>query len=251
MSKNSKTAIAEIKKLMKQFGFLAEETPLMSFKLEDNTILQAEKLEAGQSINKINDAFESVVLEDGSYRLVENFSIEVKDGKIESVKEIFVDAKLIDGTVVKVEGDSVVEGAKVVVVTEQGELPAPDGVHELEDGSKIETKDGAIVMVSPVEVEEVEDVASGPDANEMPPVGGEKVDVEMIDLLKEFIKKMSEKMNAMEAKLSSVQSEFNSFKKEPAGKKISDGKKEFNKQEISNDIDARIATIMSMRKLNK
>ena len=251
MSKNSKTAIAEIKKLMKQFGFLAEETPLMSFKLEDNTILQAEKLEAGQSINKINDAFESVVLEDGSYRLVENFSIEVKDGKIESVKEIFVDAKLIDGTVVKVEGDSVVEGAKVVVVTEQGELPAPDGVHELEDGSKIETKDGAIVMVSPAEVEEIEDLASGPDANEMPPVGGEKVDVEMMDLLKEFIKKMSEKMNAMEAKLSSVQSEFNSFKKEPAGKKISDGKKEFNKQEISNDVDARIDAIMSMRKLNK
>lgn len=251
MSKNSKTAIAEIKKLMKQFGFLAEETPLMSFKLEDNTILQAEKLEAGQSINKINDAFESVVLEDGSYRLVENFSIEVKDGKIESVKEIFVDAKLIDGTVVKVEGDSVVEGAKVVVVTEQGELPAPDGVHELEDGSKIETKDGAIVVVSPAEVEEVEDLASGPYENEMPPVGGEKVDVEMMDLLKEFIKKMSEKMNAMEAKLSSVQSEFNSFKKEPAGKKVSDGKKEFNKQEVSNDVDARIATIMSMRKLNK
>jgi hypothetical protein len=251
MSKNSKTAIAEIKKLMKQFGFLAEETPLMSFKLEDNTILQAEKLEAGQSINKINDAFESVVLEDGSYRLVENFSIEVKDGKIESVKEIFVDAKLIDGTVVKVEGDSVVEGAKVVVVTEQGELPAPDGVHELEDGSKIETKDGAIVVVSPAEVEEVEDLASGPYENEMPPVGGEKVDVEMMDLLKEFIKKMSEKMNAMEAKLSSVQSEFNSFKKEPAGKKVSDGKKEFNKQEISNDVDARIDAIMSMRKLNK
>jgi hypothetical protein len=251
MSKNSKTAIAEIKKLMKQFGFLAEETPLMSFKLEDNTILQAEKLEAGQSINKINDAFESVVLEDGSYRLVENFSIEVKDGKIESVKEIFVDAKLIDGTVVKVEGDSVVEGAKVVVVTEQGELPAPDGVHELEDGSKIETKDGAIVVVSPAEVEEVEDLASGPDANEIPPVGGEKVDVEMMDLLKEFIKKMSEKMNAMEAKLSSVQSEFNSFKKEPAGKKVSDGKKEFNKQEVSNDVDARIDAIMSLRKLNK
>jgi hypothetical protein len=254
MSKNSKTAIAEIKKLMKQFGFLAEETPVMSFKLEDNTILQAEKLEAGQSINKINDAFESVVLEDGSYRLVENFSIEVKDGKIESVKEIFVDAKLIDGTVVKVEGDSVVEGAKVVVVTEQGELPAPDGVHELEDGSKIETKDGAIVMVSPAEVEELEypkDVASGPNPNEEPPVGGEKVDVEMMDLLKEFIKKMSEKMNAMEAKLSSVQNEFNSFKKEPAGKKVSDGKKEFNKQEISDDMDARIDAIMSMRKLNK
>jgi len=246
MSKNSKTAIAEIKKLMKQFGFLAEETPLMSFKLEDNTILQAEKLEAGQSINKINDAFESVVLEDGSYRLVENFSIEVKDGKIESVKEIFVDAKLVDGTVVKVEGDSVVEGAAVKVVTEQGELPAPDGVHELEDGSKIETKDGLIVMVKAAEEEKPLE-----DANEEAPEGGEKVDVEMMDLLKEFIKRMSDKMAAMEAQLSSVQNDFNSFKKEPAGKKISDGKTEFNKQENSDDMDAKINAIMSMRKITK
>lgn len=246
MSRNSKTAIAEIKKLMKQFGFLAEETTLMSFKLEDNTILQAQKLEAGQSITKINDAFEQVALEDGAYRLVENFNIEVKDGKIESVKEIFVDAKLVDGTVVKVEGDSVVEGAAVKVVTEQGELPAPDGVHELEDGSKIETKDGLIVMVKAAEEE-----APLEDANEEAPEGGEKVDVEMMDLLKEFIKRMSDKMAAMEAQLSSVQNDFNSFKKEPAGKKISDGKTEFNKQENSNDVDAKINAIMSMRKITK
>jgi hypothetical protein len=246
MSRNSKTAIAEIKKLMKQFGFLAEETTLMSFKLEDNTILQAEKLEAGQSITKINDAFEQVALGDGEYRLVENFNIEVKDGKIESVKEIFVDAKLVDGTVVKVEGDSIVEGAAVKVVTEQGEIPAPDGVHELEDGSKVETKDGLIVMVKAAEAE-----APLEDANEEAPAGGEKVDIEMMDLLKEFIKRMSEKMASMEAQLSSVQNDFNSFKKEPAGKKISDGKTEFNKQENSDDMDAKINAIMSMRKITK
>ena len=246
MSRNSKTAIAEIKKLMKQFGFLAEETTLMSFKLEDNTILQAEKLEAGQSITKINDAFEQVALGDGEYRLVENFNIEVKDGKIESVKEIFVDAKLVDGTVVKVEGDSIVEGAAVKVVTEQGEVPAPDGIHELEDGSKVETKDGLIVMVKAAEAE-----APLEDANEEAPAGGEKVDIEMMDLLKEFIKRMSEKMASMEAQLSSVQNDFNSFKKEPAGKKISDGKTEFNKQENSDDMDAKINAIMSMRKITK
>ena len=244
MSRNSKTAIAEIKKLMKQFGFLAEETTLMSFKLEDNTILQAEKLEAGQSIKKINDAFEQVALEDGEYRLVENFNIEVKDGKIESVKEIFVDAKLVDGTVVKVEGDSIVEGVAVKVITEQGEIPAPDGIHELEDGSKVETKDGLIVMVKAAE-------APLEDSNEEAPKDGEKVDIEMMDLLKEFIKRMSEKMASMEAQLSSVQNDFNSFKKEPAGKKISDGKTEFNKQENSDDMDAKINAIMSMRKITK
>jgi len=80
MSTNSKNAINEIKKLMKQFGFLNEEPTLRSFKTEDNTILEAKELKAGEKITKINDAFERVALESGSYRLVENFEIEVKEG---------------------------------------------------------------------------------------------------------------------------------------------------------------------------
>ena len=68
---NSKNAIQEIKKLMVQFGFMTEEKNSLSFKLADNTILQTEKLEAGNSIYKISDTFEKVSLEDGSYRLVE------------------------------------------------------------------------------------------------------------------------------------------------------------------------------------
>ena len=131
---NSKSAIKEIKNLMVQFGFLKnDEVELLSFQLEDDTILNTEKLEIGSKIYKINEAFEQVTLEDGSYKLKENFDIEVVEGEIKSVKEIFIDAKLVDGTVVKVGGDSLVEGAKVVVVTEDAEIPAPDGTHELED----------------------------------------------------------------------------------------------------------------------
>ena len=102
---NPKKAIQEIKSLMKQFGFLSEEVELMSFKLADNTILQAEKLEVGKSIVKINEAFEQVALEDGTYR-VDNFNVDVVEGKIKTIKEIFVDSKLIDGTQIKVEGES-------------------------------------------------------------------------------------------------------------------------------------------------
>ena len=54
---NSKTAIGEIKKLMVQFGFLAEEPTLQSFKLEDDTILEAEKLEIGNPIFKILNSY--------------------------------------------------------------------------------------------------------------------------------------------------------------------------------------------------
>lgn len=242
---NSKSAIKEIKSLMVQFGFLkSDEIELLSFKLEDDTILQTEKLEAGKKIVKINEAFEQVSLEDGSYKLKENFEIEVADGEIKTVKEIFVEAKLVDGTVVKVEGDSLMEGAKVVVVTPDAEIPAPDGVHELEDGTKVETKDGVIVVVKPAEESEEESDEMGkkmidnPAKMEMPQ--------EMLEMLKEFVKKIGEKMSEMEQSYSSLQNDFNAFKKEPAAKKIADGKTEFNK-EVEDALEARIKALKSLK----
>jgi hypothetical protein len=246
MSTNSKKAIQEIKNLMKQFGFMSDETVLASFKLEDETILQAKELKIGEKITKINEAFEQVALEDGTYRLKENFEIEVKDGELVAVKEIFLDAKLADGTQIKVEGDSLLEGAKVVVVTEQGEIPAPDAVHELEDGSKVETKDGIIVKIEPA-MEEVEAEQVVPPVDDQV---GVPEQVELMDMLKEFIKKMSDKMASMENKMSSVEQNFEAFKKEPAAKKIADGKTDFNKIN-SNPQDDVVAGIMRLRNNNK
>lgn len=250
MSK-SKTAIAEIKRLMVQFGFMSEEVSLKSFKLEDNSILETKSLEVGEEITRLNDEFERVALENGKFSLVENFEIEVEDGKITSVKEIFVNAKLVDGTEIKVEGDVLGEGAKVVVVTPDAEIPAPDGVHELEDGTKVQTKDGVIVSVE----EALQEVM--PPAGEAAPMGEPKAPVasedpiepqdEIMSLLKEFISKMGEKMNSMENKMESMKNEFNAFKKEPAAKKIANGKTDFNKIE-NNDLEDKIAMIMSLRK---
>ena len=250
MSK-SKIAISEIKKLMVQFGFMSDEPTLKSFKLEDNTIVETLELKAGEKITKVNDEFNRVALESGSYRLVENFNIEVEDGEIKSVKEIFVSAKLVDGTEIKVEGEELVAGAKVVVITPDAEVPAPDGVHELEDKTKVETKDGVIVSVE----EAMEENGEGEPFPEGEPKAEVKPDVsveeEVMSLLKDFIKKMGDKMGKMEEKMESVQNEFNAFKKEPAAKKIANGKTDFNKQETADDVDAKIAAIMSLRNSNK
>ena len=240
---NPKNAINQIKNLMKQYGFLNDEPTLQSFKLEDNTIVETLKLKAGEKITKLSDEFNRVALESGSYRLVENFEIEVKEGEIVSVKEIFVDAKLVDGTVVKVEGEEVIEGAAVKVVTEDAEIPAPDGVHELEGGMKIETKDGVIVKVEEVKEEEPEAKVEIEVEPEME-MGGMK---ELYSMLEDMMKKVSEKMKSMEQKMSSMESDFKAFKKEPAAKKISDGKTEFNKEEKIDSLDARVASIMSLR----
>ena len=74
------------------------------------------------------------------------------------VEEKFGEAILVDGTIVKWEGD-LVEGAALVVVLPEGEVAAPDGVHELEDGTIIETAGGLVVSIQAVgeEVEVEED----------------------------------------------------------------------------------------------
>lgn len=243
---NSKSAIQEIKNLMVQFGFMSEDKTLLSFKLEDNTILETEKLEKDSKIYKINEAFERVALEDGTYKLKENFELEVAESQIVSVKEIFVDAKLVDGTQIKVSGEGLVEGAKVMVVTAEGEIVAPDGVHELEDGTKVETKEGLIVKIEEAIAEAPE--MEGPEVEIE--VSKEKMESEVVALLKDLVVKLGEKIASLEGKVEGMSADFNAFKKEPAAKKIADGKTEkFNK--VDDFIDSKLETIMSLRKNNK
>jgi len=246
---NPKTAINEIKKLMVQFGFMTEEATPLSFKLEDDTIINTEKLEVGKSVSKINEAFEAVALEDGSYKLKENFEIEVLNGEITAVKEIFVEAKLKDGTVVKVEGDSLAEGAAVKVITEEmpDGIAAPDGVHMLEDGTEIETNGGMIVSVkSPEGMMDGESDPMPEDSVD----AGDPIQVELMKMLRDFIYQCGEKMSQMEIKMEAMNNEFSAFKKEPAGKKISDGKTEFNK--ISGEsADDKFNALMAFRQINK
>lgn len=169
----------------------------------------------------------------------------LKNEETEIVKEIFLDAKLIDGTEIKVEGDSLVEGAKVMVVTAEGEIVAPDGVHEIEGGAKVETKEGVIVRIEEA-IAEVE--MEKPEVEiEVSKDGMEK---EMVDMLKEFIYKMGDKVKKMEDQMSKLSSDFSSFKKEPAAKKIADGKTEkFNKTD--DYMDSKLEAIAALRKTNK
>lgn len=189
-------------------------------------------------------------------------SLMVKFGFIaDTTKLSFVDAKLVDGTQIKVEGDSLMEGAKVVVVTAEGEIPAPDGVHEIEGGMKVQTTDGIIVKIEEAEMEdegegdveevEMEDVPVDVAVPAEIAVIAEPVVaaiVEAIVPVLEEVKSLAEEMKEMKKKMESMGAEFKAFKSEPAAKKISNGKVDFNKQENFNSSDAKIEAIMNMRK---
>ena len=71
--------------------------------------------------------------------------------KFSTQKQSFADYKLVDGTVVRVDGD-LVAGTAVYVVAEDGTLPAPDGEHVVEGVGTIKTEGGKIVEVIAAEV---------------------------------------------------------------------------------------------------
>jgi len=59
------------------------------------------------------------------------------------------EAELADGTKITYEGDALVEGTVVSIMTEAGEmLPVPDGDHELSDGRTITVADGAVTAIA-------------------------------------------------------------------------------------------------------
>lgn len=66
----------------------------------------------------------------------------------------FESATLKDGTVIKWEGE-LAEGTAIVVETAEGDIPAPDATHELEDGTLVTTVEGVVTeMVKPETVVE-------------------------------------------------------------------------------------------------
>lgn len=67
--------------------------------------------------------------------------------KMFGLKHAFVSAVLADGTEVQVE-PSIEEGAEVYVIDAEGNsVAAPDGEHQLEDGSVIVTEGGVIIQI--------------------------------------------------------------------------------------------------------
>jgi hypothetical protein len=64
----------------------------------------------------------------------------------------FETAMLKDGTIVKWEGELSV-GTIVMVETADGDIPAPDATHELEDGTLVTTLDGVVTEIVKPEME--------------------------------------------------------------------------------------------------
>lgn len=151
--------------------------------------------------------------------------------------EEFAQAKLVDGTVIEVEGE-LSEGSKVYVVTEEGNVGAPDGIHELESGEKVTTQDGVIVSIEgPVSEEEVleeeveikeeekieEEMEEEVVEVEVPAAAAE-VSAEVVQEIVDAIAPVLEEVAKLGEELKKMKDSYDKFRKESAGSPIKNGK---------------------------
>ena len=72
----------------------------------------------------------------------------------ETTEETFGEIKTADGELtLKYDGDELAEAIAIFVDTEDGDIPAPDGTHDLEGGITISTEGGVITSIVDAEVE--------------------------------------------------------------------------------------------------
>lgn len=125
----------------------------------------------------------------------------------EDKPRIFKDAKLKDGSVIRYDGETPVQGAPVFVITAEGELPAPTGEHVMEDGSILVVQDGVIMEVKPAveqAPEVAEDMAQESEEDKIKKIIETKV--------KESYFSLEEKFNALQAKYDALEIASNKSK---------------------------------------
>ena len=144
----------------------------------------------------------------------------------EVVEVQFAELTLVDGTTVRVDGEPEV-GKALVVVTEEGEIPAPEGQHETTSGVLV-TVDatGTITELTPVEVEaedekeEVEVVMEEEEEVKVEMTEEDKKKVEMADALVDTLLPYLEVIDEMKDKMSKFETQLEQMSAEPAAKKI-------------------------------
>jgi len=142
------------------------------------------------------------------------------------------EATLVDGTVVKTEGEFEV-GKPLFVVTEEAEIQAPEGLHETSEGIIVGVDaEGIIVSIEEPAEEEV--------------VVEEKEEF-CDDLVNQIVGALSPKLDDLQNQINSIKGEFHEFRDGPATDRIKSNLNELNKAERT-IADARMDTILELRR---
>jgi uncharacterized coiled-coil protein SlyX len=163
--------------------------------------------------------------------------LSTQNGIEESVTETvtFATAELVDGSIVKVDGELEV-GKPLFVETPEGDVQAPSGLHQTVDGLLISVDEsGIIVSIEPVAEEEVVVEQKSEFSSE-----------DFITTLNEILNPLKEEIASLKEQLNVVKTEFSAFREEPAGKRINNNIKN-NEFQATSLVDAKMQRILAIR----
>jgi len=151
----------------------------------------------------------------------------------EVVAEVFGELKDINGAfTLRFPGDSLQVGDKVEVITAEGQtLDAPDGEHELEDGTKIKTEGSMVTEIMSADGEEAmaevetevegvtkEDVAVE-DATEEAMEDEAEVEMPVEAVVEAIVEAVKGEIEAMKKEMAELKAKMAEFAAEPAAEK--------------------------------
>jgi hypothetical protein len=135
---------------------------------------------------------------------------------MEKPEQEFKEAKLADGVTI-VTWDGELLGADLMVISEEGKIPAPDGDHTLESGEIVTVADGKVINIEPAKEEEIE-IELAEDAEVEAEIESEDYDMKsVVSMLKDCMTKiemLEKKMGEtkMEEKVEEAMSAINNHK---------------------------------------
>lgn len=161
----------------------------------------------------------------------------------EETPATFETATLTDGTIIKWDGE-LAEGSAVFVETDEGDVPAPDGEHMLDNGVLVVTEGGLVTSITEAPSED-EQAEAPSEVDEF-----ENQFSTLVDLMFKKIENLEKSFSAFEAQKTEVETlknDFNEFKK---GSSSSPEKKKFASTE-NNQLNARQRIMLQTLKNKK
>jgi hypothetical protein len=151
-----------------------------------------------------------------------------QEGETAETQVNLAEATLLDGTKVRVDGDFEV-GKPLFVITEEGDVYAPEGKHETETGLVISVDaDGVITAI---EEKEATEEAPAEEEAELEAETSVSLSEEVVSQVMDALNAISENISALETRLNATEEEFHTFRNEPAGKKITNNLNEVQRNE--------------------
>lgn len=204
-----------------------------------------EELEEETSEEELSEEKEEKLSEEKEEEMSEEEGKEkLEEDLKEEVEEEFVEAELIDGTLVSTEEEDFKIGVKLFVISPEGKVEAPIGEHKTKAGLIVTVGDGSII-------EKIEEIKEAIDEQVELTEEDKKDKAEFNTQLLDIFTELSKEIKELKSENTKLKTEFSKFQNKPAGEPIKSVKTFSKEPQGINKVDDRLRSIINIKNNQK